>query len=95
MQPRDKAAILAVNTIEFTFSSQRREMLHQHGRREVTCKPAIDRDNWQFQPNLKFLKNRLLPTEFYCMVIFRGDCDDRWDFEQSLKTKRLKINFWL
>ena len=31
MQPRDKAAILAVNTIEFTFSSQRREMLHQHG----------------------------------------------------------------
>ena len=53
LQPRDKAAILVVNTKEIFllnlhqnevhFPAERNAFVldHQHGRRNVTCKPAI------------------------------------------------------
>ena len=53
LQPRDKAAMLAVNTKEIFvlnlhqnrvhFRAERSSFVlyHQHGRRDVTCKPAI------------------------------------------------------
>ena len=48
MQPRDKTAMLGVNTIEFTWKKslvpRGERCFYQHGRRDVTCKPAIDED---------------------------------------------------
>ena len=56
LQPRDKAAMLVVNTKEIFllnlhqnrvhFPAERNAFVldHQHGRRDVTCKPAIGRD---------------------------------------------------
>ena len=53
LQPRDKAAMLVVNTKEIFllnlhqnrvhFPAERNAFVldHQHGRRDVTCKPAI------------------------------------------------------
>ena len=53
LQPRDKAAMLVVKTKEFFllnlhqnrvhFPAERNAFVldHQHGRRDVTCKPAI------------------------------------------------------
>ena len=53
LQPRDKAAMLVVNTKEIFllnlhqnrvhFTAERNAFVldHQHGRRDVTCKPAI------------------------------------------------------
>ena len=53
LQPRDKAAMLVVNTKEIVllnlhqnrahFPAERNAFVldHQHGRRDVTCKPAI------------------------------------------------------
>ena len=53
LQPRDKAAMLVVNTKEIFgqnlhqnrvhFPAERKAFVfdHQHGRRDVTCKPAI------------------------------------------------------
>ena len=53
LQPRDKAAMLVVNTKEsfllnlhqnrVHFPAERNAFVldHQHGRRDVTCKPAI------------------------------------------------------
>ena len=53
LQPRDKAAMLVVNTKEIFllnlhqnrvhFPAERNAFFldHQHGRRDVTCKPAI------------------------------------------------------
>ena len=53
LQPRDKAAMLVVNTQEIFllnlhqnrvhFPAERNAFVldHQHGRRDVTCKPAI------------------------------------------------------
>ena len=53
LQPRDKAAMLVVNTKEIFlqnlhqnrvhFPAERNSFVfdHQHGRRDVTCKPAI------------------------------------------------------
>ena len=53
LQPRDKAAMLVVNTKEIFllnlhqnrvhFPGERNAFVldHQHGRRDVTCKPAI------------------------------------------------------
>ena len=55
LQPRDKAAMLVVNTKEIFplnlhqnrvhFPAERNAFVldHQHGRRDVTCKPAIDK----------------------------------------------------
>ena len=56
LQPRDKAAMLVVKTKEIFllnlhqnrvhFPAERNAFVlaidHQHGRRDVTCKPAID-----------------------------------------------------
>ena len=54
LQPRDQAAMLVVNTKEFLgqnlhqnrvhFPAERNAFVfdHQHGHRDVTCKPAID-----------------------------------------------------
>ena len=54
LQPRDKAAMLVVKTKEIFllnlhqsrvhFLAERNAFVldHQHGRRDVTCKPAID-----------------------------------------------------
>ena len=54
LQPRDKAAMLVVNTKEIFllnlhqnrvhFPAERNAFVldHQHGRRDVTCKPAIE-----------------------------------------------------
>ena len=54
LQPRDKAAMLVVNTKEIFllnlhqnrvhFPAERNAFVldHQHGRRDVTCKPAIN-----------------------------------------------------
>ena len=54
LQPRDKAAMLVVNTKEIFllnlhqnrvhFPAERNAFVldHQHGRRDVTCKPAMD-----------------------------------------------------
>ena len=54
LQPRDKAAMLVVNTKEFFllnlhqnrvhFPAERNAFVldHRHGRRDVTCKPAIE-----------------------------------------------------
>ena len=53
LQPRDKAAMLVVNTKEISllnlhqnrvhFPAERSAFVldHQHGRRDVTCKPTI------------------------------------------------------
>ena len=53
LQPRDKAAMLVVNTKEFFWQNLHQNRAHfpaernafvfdpQHGRRDVTCKPAI------------------------------------------------------
>ena len=53
LQPRDKAAMLGVNTIEFfsinlhenrvQFPEERKAFVleRQHGCRDITCKPAI------------------------------------------------------
>ena len=55
LQPRDKAAMLVVNTKEIFlqnlhqnrvhFPAERNAFVldHQHGRRDVTCQPAITR----------------------------------------------------
>ena len=72
LQPRDKAAMLVVNAIEFfltriymkiELSSQRREMLlfltpthHQNDRRDVTCKPAMSLRPLQERITIKFRK---------------------------------------
>ena len=53
LQPRDKAAMLVVNTKEIFWQNLHQNRIHfpvernafvldhQHGRRDVTCKPAI------------------------------------------------------
>ena len=46
LQPRDKAAMLKVNTIAFVFSKREEKcsvLDHHHGRRDASCKPAIER----------------------------------------------------
>ena len=57
LQPRDKVAMLVVNTKETFLLSLRQNRVHfpaernalvldpQHGRRDVTCKPAIHDNN--------------------------------------------------
>ena len=57
LQPRDKAAMLVVNTKETFLQNLRQNRVHlpaernafvldsQHGRRDVTCKPAIHPEN--------------------------------------------------
>ena len=63
LQPRDKAAMLVVNTKEIFllslhqnrvhFPAERNAFVldHQHGRRDVTCKPAIAYKMTKFQDN--------------------------------------------
>ena len=63
-QPRDKAAMLVVNTKEIFllnlhqnrvhFPAERNAFVldHQHGRRDVTCKPAI-----KIEPRIKLNHN--------------------------------------
>ena len=69
LQPRDKAAMLVVNTKEIFllnlhqnrvhFPAERNAFVldHQHGRRDVTCKPAI-----------RSLKNRFSERAFLFRV---------------------------
>ena len=73
LQPRDKAAMLVVNTKEIFllnlhqnrvhFPAERNAFVldHQHGRRDVTCKPAINKFFFQISW-YKFIKvqNRML-----------------------------------
>ena len=65
LQPRDKAAMLVVNTKENFWQNLHQNRVHfpaegnafvfdhQHGRRDVTCKPAID-ENVSFSKRSTF-----------------------------------------
>ena len=71
LQPRDKAAMLVVNTKEIFlqnlhqnrvhFPAERNAFVldHQHGRRDVTCKPAME---------LHFCYERCSSLIFQCVI---------------------------
>ena len=76
MQPRDKAAMLVVNTKEIFllnlhqnrvhFPAERNAFVldHQHGRRDVTCKPAIKEYMWL----LYRIQCKVIHLDIHCII---------------------------